>query len=533
MAMNTLNEQQVDSLIHNYMDRIFYFCLKNTSNSYEAENLASDILFNIVASLKRGNKPGNDEAWVWGITRNRYSAWAKINRNKNELFSQTDISEYEIVDNTSDIENEVVKQENLGLLRRELALVSKDYRDVVVAYYIEDRKLKDIATSLNLPEGTVKAKLFRARKILKEGMNMAREFGVRSYKPENVNFAASGSQPSGLPWTAVERSLPKNILLEADNNPLTLEQLAIELGIAMPYLEEEVNLLVNATLLKKVDNKYVTNIFIASSECQLEVYEAQREDSKKRSEILDTIVMDSLSKFRDLGIVRNNMSDEDLKWWAMIFAMDVFVKSVDKYNINFPEKRANGETWGFMGFETCTLPENVIMGHNGNGDGKNEFWAYKIGDYNLCERVGEMTGMQTLFLADVLKNKRNASDFSDSEMLIWQDIENRFVHKDEAGNIISDILVLENSADKKCEEILLAHPLAGKLLKMLGNVFDKTISILRKNSHTVLEQQLDYCATMMCLDVRMMMVHDEVEANRLIVPENPGKSTIAMWIVLE
>ena len=38
---------------------------------------------------------------------------------------------------------------------------------------------------------------------------------------------------------------------------------------------------------------------------------------------------------------------------------------------------------------------------------------------------------------------------------------------------------------------------------------------------------------MMCLDIRMMMVHDEVEANRLIVPENPGKSTIAMWIVLE
>ena len=43
-------------------------------------------------------------------------------------------------------------------------------------------------------------------------MKMAREFGSKSYKPEEVRFEATGRQDSGLPWSAVQRMLPKNIL---------------------------------------------------------------------------------------------------------------------------------------------------------------------------------------------------------------------------------------------------------------------------------------------------------------------------------
>jgi hypothetical protein len=52
----------------------------------------------------------------------------------------------------------------------------------------------------------VLSKLHRARKNLEEGMNMSREFGTLSYKPENINFyvsypqlAQSGFQSSTVP----------------------------------------------------------------------------------------------------------------------------------------------------------------------------------------------------------------------------------------------------------------------------------------------------------------------------------------------
>ena len=70
-------EKYLNSLTQNYMDKLFYFSLKKTGNSFEAENLAQDILFNVVTSLERGNKPETFEAWVWGIARNRYNVWAR------------------------------------------------------------------------------------------------------------------------------------------------------------------------------------------------------------------------------------------------------------------------------------------------------------------------------------------------------------------------------------------------------------------------------------------------------------------------
>ncbi len=528
----SVKEEYLHSLTHVYMDRLFYFCLKKTGNSLEAENLTSDILLNIIASLERGNEPGNFEAWVWGIARNRYSVWAKNKYNRNELFTHSDIRDYEILDDTANTENKVMDSEDLNLLRRELAFVSSEYRNIVVAYYIEDRKIKDIANSLKLPESTVKSKLFRARKILKEGMYMSRKFGIRSYKPENVDFAASGPQPSGLPWKAVQRSLPKNILLELDNNPLTIKQLAIECGVAMPYMEEEVKLLLDATLLKKVGNQYVTNFFIASKECQYEIWEAQREHSTERSRMLDTIVSDSLGRFRELGIVKNDMSDNDLKWWAVIFAVDCFVRSLDGYNIAYPEKRLNGEKWGFMGFEMYDVPENTPMGHNGNGSGNVMFWAYKIGDHalNLWERAGEMDYTHTLFFADVLKNNRNYSDFSESEKAVWKGIENRFAHLDDQGKVIADILVLAGDTKQKCIDILKSHPLAQELTESFKIAFEGTVNTLKKYSHPVLEKQLTYCASMLILNTRMMTVHDELLSENLVVPEVPNKSTIAMWI---
>lgn len=136
----TVKEEYLNSLTQNYMDKLFYFCLKRTGNSFEAENLTSDILLNIITSLERSNEPRNFEAWVWSIARNRYSVWARNNNKRNELFANSDISDYEISDNTTDIENKIVHSEELSLLRRELAFVSADYRNIVVAYYIEDRK---------------------------------------------------------------------------------------------------------------------------------------------------------------------------------------------------------------------------------------------------------------------------------------------------------------------------------------------------------------------------------------------------------
>lgn len=530
----SISRQLTKNYVENYMGNVFYFCLKKTGSSVEAEDLTSDISLNIVEALEKGTIPTSFSAWVWQIARNRYSVWAAKKHRRCESVTGADISDYEIEDETLCVEEKFLHREDLSLLRRELAFISSDYRNIVVAYYIEDRKTKDIASGLRLPKGTVESKLFRARKILKEGMSMAREFGPRSYKPEDIYFASSGSQKSSLPWSAVERMLPKNILLEANNNPSTIEELSMELGTAVPYMEEEAELLVRATLLKKLDNKYVTNFFIVSSECQLQIYMTLKNNSKKRNEMIDKIVIDSLDEIRSLGIVKNEMSDNDLKWWALIYAADFFSQCVDGYNILWPEVHPDGDRWGFIGYEKTELPEELAMGHNGTtfDDDGYGFWTYKIRDHGMWNRAGHMDYRQVVLLRDILSKNRKISSFTDSEKDIWRNMENRFAHAEEDGSVTPDILVMNQEILDKIEKILQSHPLYEKVMANLQDVWNGIINILKKNNNPILNSQLAYCASMEILNIRMMTVRDAIEAGTLIVPEDVDHSTAAMWIVL-
>ena len=274
--MKETNEMR-DRLIHefaeHYMEKLFYFCLKKTGKNTEAEDLTQDIAIQIITALNKGTIPTSFSAWVWQIARNRYSVWAKEKHNRNESLTGSDISDYEIEDESENILDEMIHTEQMALLRRELAFIKSDYRNIIVAYYIENRNVREIASSLSLPTNTVKSRLLRAREILKVGMDMAREFGKCSYHPENISFVMNGMVgKNDEPQNYISRLLCKNILLAAYRNPATAEELAMEVGVALPYMEEELSSLVDATLMKKSGNKYETNFFIVSADAQEKIY---------------------------------------------------------------------------------------------------------------------------------------------------------------------------------------------------------------------------------------------------------------------
>ena len=273
MVQNDMPNALIGEYLNGYAEKIFYFCLKKTGNAHEAEDLSSEISLCVVAELSRGVVPEMFSAWVWRIARNRYARWAKAKRKYAENIDGSDIDELDIADESDGVLENMIQNEQLNALRRELAFISSDYRNVVVEYYIKNKSVSDIAASLSLPEGTVKSKLFRARKILKEGMDMAREFGKMSYAPENISFINNGiCGKDGEPWKYISRLLCKNILLAAYRNPSTAEELSIEVGVALPYMEAELRELVNATLMKKNGDKYETNFFIVSAEAQEKIY---------------------------------------------------------------------------------------------------------------------------------------------------------------------------------------------------------------------------------------------------------------------
>ncbi len=526
-----------------YMGKIFYYCLRKTGDSIDAEELASDITFQILTALHEGVDILNFPAWVWQIARNRYALWAKTRRRRgeNESFIDPDDPETESIltaggFNTSpSVAEEYMHDEEMAVLRRELAFLGRDYREVVVAYYIEDRSVKDIAEALGQPEGTVKSRLFRSRNLLKEGMKMAREFGPKSYKPEEVRFVSSGGQPSGLPFSAVQRMLPKNILLEASNNPSTAEELSVAVGVAMPYMEEEIAALVDAGLLKEVGNRYVTNFFIESRELQVAIRNELILMTRDWAERYDAVMEKAIPIYRAGCFVPAGMTDGEMKWHMALELLDQCVRGCKGHTHEFPVKHKHPEdSWGFIGYEGEGIEEEWFVGQTGSMmETGTQFWSYQIGKWDMWQRAATWNSPAIKLIGELISEDRSVDTLTPTEKEIF-DRRNPYTFSvSEDGKVVPNIITFRKGEKTAIRAKITALPEYAALQEAAQAVFDRMVALLRREGHAVLEDQLPYCASSSMWKIRGILLDAMVNKGILELPAEPAISTVAMELIVK
>ena len=376
---NEMCDKLIKDFTENYMEKLFYFCLKKTGKNSEADDLTQDIALQIITALKKGTVPTQFSAWIWQIARNRYSVWAKAKHNRGELVTGFDIGDYEIESEEKNALEKMIHTEEMALLRRELAFARSEYRNIIVAYYIENKSVRNIALSLSLSETAVKQRLFRARQILKEGMDMAREFGKLSYRPENIDFIMNGcSSRSGEPEIYISRALCKNIMLASYRTPATAEELAVEVGVALPYIEEELKALTEATLMKKNGNKYETNFFIVSAEAQEKIYAHLKDITPELTKaIIEAMEYDIEWRNTNCPKWHDGFQPfEDMKWALLMEETDkVCSATLKPFNKNADDVpnigswghtiRPNGGEWDVLGMEIYNGEKPKYVGLSG------------------------------------------------------------------------------------------------------------------------------------------------------------------------
>ncbi len=79
-------------------------------------------------------------------------------------------------------EEEIIRHQRLGMVRQSLTQLSIKYRHMIELRYYEELSYEEIATELNIPLGTVKAQLFRAKEML---YGMMQKPGASAYLESN------------------------------------------------------------------------------------------------------------------------------------------------------------------------------------------------------------------------------------------------------------------------------------------------------------------------------------------------------------
>ena len=406
---NEMRDQRINEFIENYMEKLFYFCLKKAGSYIAAEDLTQDIALQIITALNKGIIPTSFSAWVWQIARNRYSVWAKENHNRNKSVTGSDVGDYEIEDESESILDEMIYTEQMSLLRRELAFIKSDYRNIVVAYYIENKNVREIAESLSLSTNTVKSRLLRARQILKEGMDMAREFGKRSYNPEEIMYSNICISPGelGQPWTLMDPKLNQNIFLACYDNPMTVEELAIEVGVALPYMEDAVRHLTSQTLLVKNGEKYETNFPIISREAQQKIHFYYEGILPQLVALITENTDRLMAQYQEaeLCYYGEYQSYEEAKWTLLMN----FYKDMYSLCSNSPKEklgntpRPNRGIWDVVAFEKCDFCPDMVGCHHQY----EEFVHYRFGYCGILNRTpANLTPEEAHELRLIVENKK-------------------------------------------------------------------------------------------------------------------------------
>lgn len=236
------------------------------------------------------------------------------------------------------------------LLRRELSLLKENYRRIMISYYIGGRSCEEIADKYSMSVSNVKQYLFEGRKKLKEGMDMVREYGKLSYAPEKFTFNFWGNSSKGY-WELFERKLPGNIMIAAYQAPKTLEELSVETGVSLPYLEDEVAILEKMDLLVRKGKTYQSNIVLYDEQWRKKVSEQAVSLLQDKLPDVKKLVDDGVEYLAETDYCYEGADLNTKKWFILILIIwEAANKSEQWMNtkMNFP-LLANGSTGYVMG----------------------------------------------------------------------------------------------------------------------------------------------------------------------------------------
>ena len=271
-----MNEKRVSELLSQNLTSLYGYAFARLYDKDQVDDLVSEIVCEILESAKNLREEGAFWGFAWKIAENTFRKF--IRREESAKQYDTFDPEQNAGLFEPSAEHAYLAQEEqseaLYLLRRELSLLSKTHREVCVAYYVENKRCSQIAKEQNISVEMVKYHLFKTRKLLKEGIGMTRTLGEKSYNPGTfrMDFWGDRNMYNGL----FDRKLPGSILLAAYYTPMTAEELSMELGVSMPYLEEEIQTLVDAGVLARNGNAYQTNLVIVTEDYEKELVKDTR-----------------------------------------------------------------------------------------------------------------------------------------------------------------------------------------------------------------------------------------------------------------
>ncbi len=160
-------EKEIERLIQDYGNDVLRIAYMYLKDRHLAEDAFQEVFIRVYHKWNTFRKESSEKTWIMKIAINVCKDMLKSYWHRNVSFYEfEDI--YKISNSTNDVEIEMEKK---SLLESVLRLPDK-YKDVILLYYYQGFSVQEIAQILDTTVGNVTSLLSRARKLLKESLEV-------------------------------------------------------------------------------------------------------------------------------------------------------------------------------------------------------------------------------------------------------------------------------------------------------------------------------------------------------------------------
>lgn len=149
--------------------RVYRFVLRLVGDQSKAEDLISEVFLDVWRQADRFEARSQVTTWLLAIA--RFKALSALRKKPDEELDDERAAAIE--DSADDPEVAVQKKDKSEALRKCLAALSPEHREIIDLVYYHEKSVEEVAKIVGIPENTVKTRMFYARKKLAELLKAA------------------------------------------------------------------------------------------------------------------------------------------------------------------------------------------------------------------------------------------------------------------------------------------------------------------------------------------------------------------------
>jgi RNA polymerase sigma-70 factor (ECF subfamily) len=185
-----MTDAEFEALLMEHLEPSYRLALRLTGSSEDAEDLVQEAALRAFRFRHTFQKGTSFKSWFYRIIVNQFYTNARRKQNAattslDSLNDATDIflfarsAEAGLLRPDADPSANVVSRMAEGDVARALAALPDEFRAVATLYFMEDMSYNEIAAILDVPIGTVRSRLHRARHMLQKQLwKVAEELGI-------------------------------------------------------------------------------------------------------------------------------------------------------------------------------------------------------------------------------------------------------------------------------------------------------------------------------------------------------------------